>query len=100
MRLPQSLAASEDDPSSPQVSASTIRRNLLETPFVPAEQLAQSIEIENRESVPHWHHGTGRSGTRSRSWFKSVAVGCDQRFISDLRSADTADQRPLFVINS
>jgi len=52
MLLPQSLAASEDGPSSPLASASTIQRKMLEAVLGAGEQLAQSNELENRETVP------------------------------------------------
>jgi hypothetical protein len=43
---------SEDDPSSPWSSASTICFNLLEALITCREQVAQSNEVENREFVP------------------------------------------------
>ena len=51
MRLPQSLAASEDDPSSPYIPASTIPRKALESGVACDVQLAQLNEMENREAL-------------------------------------------------
>jgi hypothetical protein len=74
MRLPQSLAASEDDPSSPQVSASTIRCKLLETVLARGEQLAQSNEVENRESVLPAAGRVHGSASPSATSFKNDAA--------------------------
>ena len=71
MRLPQSLAASEDDPSSPYISASTIRCKVLETVFTCGEQLAQSNEVENRETLPAIACGVMGSASPMPSWLKN-----------------------------
>ena len=95
MRKPQSFATSENDPSSPYVSASTICLKLLETQLTEREQLAQSYETENSEFVRANVYRIDGSETQLASWLKLLAAIANGSSVNHNQSADFADTRSV-----